>query len=934
MEPDFGVLIMKLRMTVSALALGLLAACSGGGGVASPGTTTPTAPPAPSGGGGGTGGGTGATCPTGFTQGADVGGLTTCIVSGDILSNTTLTNVSGIAYEIDGRINVGADVGADGSGGTAATLTIEPGVTLFGNEGADFVVVNRGSQIIADGNAANPIIFTSQNDLVRRADSDPSNDDGGDNIGEWGGLVILGRAPINRCPSGTVGTNSCENAVEGVTTPNAVYGGQEPNDSSGILDYVQVRFAGFELPPANSGNELNGITFAGVGQNTEVNFIQVHNNSDDGVEFFGGNVNVKYLVLTGNDDDSIDTDNGYVGKIQHAVVVQRANGGDNINEASSTGAGGTDPSDFTLANFTFVGNRSNAFRLNSGTVGTYVNGVVNYGEECFRWQDAGNDNATFEAGADPEFRSILFDCSALTAPNSSANGTAVAPLAVAADADNAQTANSLAGSFFPGPNENGVSAEDPSAIDAFFDATNYIGAFAPGDTETSNWAAGWTFALFPDPTCPTGTIDSGLQTGGQTICRLTGDILTDVRLTRGNIYELDGRVNVGLDMGADGTAAGGVEASLTIEAGVTIFGDNGADHLVVNRGSQIFANGTVDAPVVFTSEDDISNTQVDPDNAIGEWGGLVLLGQAPINRCPSGTIGTVTCENAVEGVSNPNAVYGGLDSSDNSGSLTYVQVKYAGFELPPANSGNELNGITFGGIGDGTRVEYVQVHNNSDDGVEFFGGDVNVRYLVLTGNDDDSIDTDNGYDGNIQFAIVTQRATGGDNIVEASSTGAGNAFSSDATISNFTFVGDRSNAFRLNSGTIGQYVNGVVNYGQECFRWQDAGNDNATFEPAADPSFNSVLFDCAGGLTASNSSTNGATVAPLAVAADANNSTATANSLSGTFVNGLTEDGVPVIDPTTLDPWFMSVDYIGAVEDANDTWWQGWSCGLEASDPC
>jgi hypothetical protein len=330
----------------------------------------------------------------------------------------------------------------------------------------------------------------------------------------------------------------------------------------------------------------------------------------------------------------------------------------------------------------------------------------------------------------------------------------------------------------------------------------------------------------------------------------------------------------------------------------------------------------------------MSNTQVDPDNAIGEWGGLVILGQAPINRCPSGTIGTVTCENAVEGVSNPNAVYGGLDAGDNSGSLTYVQVKYAGFELPPSGSGNELNGITFGGIGDGTRVEYIQVHNNSDDGVEFFGGDVNVRYLVLTGNDDDSIDTDNGYDGNIQFAIVTQRPTGGDTIVEASSTGAGNAFSSDATISNFTFVGDRSNAFRLNSGTIGQYVNGVVNYGQECFRWQDAGNDNATFEPAADPSFNSVLFDCAGGLTAANSSTNGATVAPLAVAADANNSTATANSLSDTFVNGLTEDGVTAIDPSTLDPWFMSVDYVGAVENANDTWWQGWSCGLEASDPC
>ncbi len=931
---------MKLRMTVSALALGLISACSGGGSVSSPGTTPVTAPPAP--GGGGTGGGTGggsATCPTGFTEGTAVGGLTTCNLSGDILSDTTLTNVSGIAYRIDGRINVGIDTGADGtaSGGTAATLTIEPGVTLFGSSGSDFVVVNRGSQIIADANSTNPIIFTSEDDLERQNDADTTNDDGGDNIGEWGGLVILGQAPINRCPSGTVGTVTCENAVEGVSSPNAVYGGTDASDSSGILDYVQVRFAGFELPPANSGNELNGITFAGVGDGTEVNFVQVHNNSDDGVEFFGGSVDVKYLVLTGNDDDSIDTDNGYNGTIQFAVVTQRAAGGDNINEASSTGAGGTDASNPSIANFTFVGNRTNAFRLNSGTIGNYINGIVSYGQECFRWQDAGNDNATFEAAGDPEFRSVLFDCAGgLFAGNSSANGQTVAPLAVAADTDNVQGANSLAGNFFPGPNEAGVTAEDPSAANAKFVSTDYIGAFSPTESETQNWASGWTFALFPEATCPVSAnvSDSGLTLDGQKVCRVSGTITDDLRLTRGNIYEIDGRLNVGVDVGATGAATGGDPASLTIEAGVTLFGDNGADHLVVNRGSQIFANGTALNPVIFTSEDDLSNTQVDPANSIGEWGGLVLLGQAPINRCPSGTVGTATCENAVEGVSSPNAVYGGTEENDSTGSLTYVQVKYAGFELPPANSGNELNGITFGGIGDGTTVEYIQVHNNSDDGVEFFGGDVNVKYLVLTGNDDDSIDTDNGYDGNIQFAIVTQRSTGGDNIVEASSTGAGGTDPSNATISNFTFVGDRSNAFRLNSGTVGQYVNGVVDYGQECFRWQDAGNDNATFEAAGDPSFNSVLFDCAGGLTAANSAANGTTVAPLAVAADANNSTSTANSLASTFVNGLTEDGVTAFDVTTLDPFFTAVDYIGAVEDANDTWWQGWSCGLEASDPC
>ncbi|HAE28499.1 MAG TPA: hypothetical protein DCG58_15145, partial [Hyphomonas adhaerens] len=109
---------------------------------------------------------------------------------------------------------------------------------------------------------------------------------------------------------------------------------------------------------------------------------------------------------------------------------------------------------------------------------------------------------------------------------------------------------------------------------------------------------------------------------------------------------------------------------------------------------------------------------------------------------------------------------------------------------------DELNGISFAGIGSGTKVEYIQVHQNLDDGVEFFGGGVNIKHLVLTGNDDDSIDTDNGYNGHIQYAIVVQRAAGGDNITEASSVSSSVTPQSNPIISNFTFVGNRTNAFR------------------------------------------------------------------------------------------------------------------------------------------
>jgi uncharacterized membrane protein len=920
-----------MARSVAVAAMVLAAACSQGSSISSPGATDAGTPPGGSTGGSGGGTGSGATCPSGFTEGTAVGGLTTCNVSGAYLTNVTLTNVDGIAYRLSGRVDIGTDVGAEGNiaGSQPAVMTIEPGVTIFGESGSDYLVVNRGSQLVADGTASQPIIFTSANDLERQADSDPSNDLGGDAISEWGGLVLLGQAPINRCKdAATPASAQCENIVEGVTNPEAVYGGADTTDNSGVLDYVQVRFAGFAIN--TQGNELNGITFAGIGSGTRVENIQVHNNSDDGVEFFGGNVNIKNLVLTGNDDDSIDTDNGYSGHIQYAVVVQRANGGDNITEASSVSSSVAPQSNPQISNFTFIGNRTNAFRLNTGTIGRYMNGVVNYGQECFRFEpSAGNGVAGFQAGEDPTFNSVLFDCDGgLATANSDA---AAAQGAVAADANNALVTDTLASVLFPGPAELGVTPFDASTVSSFFEPTSYIGAFGPTETVTNNWAAGWTFGLFPEPTCPTGTTDSGFDIQGTTVCRLSGQISSDIRLTRGNYYEISGRVDVGVDTGPDGALAGGVPASLTIESGVTLFGNDGDDYVVVNRGSQIFSNGTAANPVVFTSEADVTDSQVDPENAIGEWGGLVILGQAPINRCrDAATPGSAQCENIVEGVTNPEAVYGGGDAADDSGSFAYTLVKHAGFAINTL--GNELNGITFAGVGTGTDVNYIQVHNNSDDGVEFFGGGVNIKHLVLTGNDDDSIDTDNGYNGHIQYAIVVQRDAGGDNITEASSVSSAVTPQSNPTISNFTFVGNRTNAFRLNTGTLGHYLNGVVNYGKECFRFEtSAGDSVAGYTEGADPKFSSVLFDCTGGLATASSDV---AAAQGAVAADANNSTAVADTLTSTFINGSAEAAVTAVDPATVSSFFDSVDYIGAVENAQDTWWQGWSCGLEASDPC
>ena len=909
-----------------------IAACTQGSEIESPGATNPGTPPA--GGGGGGGGGATASCPSGF---AEVGvitaadpsksNVTLCELSGTILSDLTLPFVANTAFRLDGRVDVGVDDGLAGGLGDTADLTIEPGVTIVGDGGADYLVVNRGSRILADGEENSPIIMTSTDDISRLLDTDDSNDAGTGLSSEWGGLVLLGQAPINECATGSVGVD-CENIIEGVTAPEAIFGGNDSADDSGILRYVQVKFAGFDID--GMGNELNGISFGGVGTGTTVDYVQVYNNLDDGVEFFGGTVNVKHLALTGNFDDSMDTDLGWTGFAQYVLIHQRDGQGDNGFELS----GDTNP---TISNFTLVGDGSKAYRMNSGHVGRWLNGVVAHTAECFRWEDAGDDDASYDGvGVDPSFDSVLFDCDGgLTGADSTANGVTVAPLAIAGGTNNSTaTPNTLNMMFLPGANELPPAPTTPfaaSGLNMFFDDTAYIGAFSDTETATNNWTTGWSFKVFPDPECPTHpNISETDEKNGLKVCSISGTITTDLTLTRGNLYEIEGRVSVGID---DGLAGGsGTTAALTIEPGVTLFGNGGADYIVVNRGSQIFAEGTATNPIIFTSEDDVDGVGTAAERLVAnaEWGGLVILGQAPINECATGSVG-VDCENIIEGVTAPEAIFGGNDAGNDSGSLRYVQVKFAGFDID--GMGNELNGISFGGVGSGTEVEYVQVHNNLDDGVEFFGGTVNVKHLVLTGNFDDSMDTDLGWTGAAQFVLILQRddATDqGDNGFELSG-------DTDPIIANFTVVGGGTNAYRMNSGHIGRWLNGVVAHDAECFRWEEAGDDDAAYDGVGiDPSFDSVLFDCDGGITAANSTANGMTVAPLAISGGSNNTTGTADTLVNGFINGTAESMFTEFPGSLngLNGFLEDTTYIGAVEDSMDTWWQGWTCSLEAGSTC
>lgn len=176
-------------------------------------------------------------------------------------------------------------------------------------------------------------------------------------------------------------------------------------------------------------------------------------------------------------------------------------------------------------------------------------------------------------------------------------------------------------------------------------------------------------------------------------------------------------------------------ATLTIDPGTVILGDKATKAcLVIERGAKINAEGTVTKPIVFTS------AQPKGSRSYGDWGGVILLGNAPTNK-PLTT--------SIEGINNAPS-YGGTDPNDNSGVLKYVRIEFGGVAL---SVNNEINGLTLGGVGAGTKIEYVQVSYSGDDSIEWFGGTVNCKYLIAHRGWDDDFDTDFGYSGNVQFGL-------------------------------------------------------------------------------------------------------------------------------------------------------------------------------------
>lgn len=369
------------------------------------------------------------------------------------------------------------------------------------------------------------------------------------------------------------------------------------------------------------------------------------------------------------------------------------------------------------------------------------------------------------------------------------------------------TANNSAGTSgvsatSPVPTANTAGTVDLSG-DSFFTTANYKGAVAPTGTP---WYAENTWSYYahilqgiPDKARTQGATTVTVTDGN--LDGAAGDDATTINWTADNTYILDGFVFV-----PSGT-------TLNIAAGTVIKGKAGqgadASALIVRPGATINATGTSTQPIIFTYEGDMldGTNSTGAATVSGEWGGLIILGNASLNSTPGTT--------PIEGLpSELNAIYGGSTDTDNSGTLRYVSIRHGGTDI---GGGNEINGLSLGGVGSGTTLEYVEVIANKDDGIEWFGGTVNGKYLIVALVGDDSLDYDEGYRGKNQFVIVHQAAGGDRGGEHDGGTDPENAEPfATPTFANCTFIGNGNSrvlTFRDNAG--GFYYNSIFfNFGR------------------------------------------------------------------------------------------------------------------------
>ncbi len=420
-----------------------------------------------------------------------------------------------------------------------------------------------------------------------------------------------------------------------------------------------------------------------------------------------------------------------------------------------------------------------------------------------------------------------------------------------------------------------------------------------------------------------GTGNSGDCEGN--VCYLSGTITENMTLTPDKQWVLRGGVFIGNDID---------ETILTIQPGTTVYGEASTiGMLVIRRGSKLMAEGTADAPIVFTS------AQQDGSRARGDWGGLIINGRAPINGCEEEDSTDGACEALGEGGT---GYYGGSNPDDNSGVLRYVRVEFAGHILSPDN---ELNGIAFQGVGRGTTVEYIQVHMNKDDGVEFFGGTAEAKYILVTGAADDCFDWTDGWIGKAQFVLLQQYDGAGDQGIEADNNGEDNAATprSHPTLANFTIVGSPDSeasdlGVLLREGTAANLYNFIVTgFNDACLDIDHEETFTISGAPdslTGDVTMESSIISCATNYEMNDEEDEDENKIDDPWSLENWFTGQTGNQATDPMLttpydevapNFAPADGSPALSGATFpaDDFFDQVDYLGGVDPQSD-WTEGW----------
>ncbi len=421
---------------------------------------------------------------------------------------------------------------------------------------------------------------------------------------------------------------------------------------------------------------------------------------------------------------------------------------------------------------------------------------------------------------------------------------------------------------------------------------------------------------------------------------VTANVTANTTWTRTNTYLLDTKIYV-----TNG-------ATLTIEPGTVIKGRPKANPvdataLVIARGAKINAQGTATNPIIFTAESDLLNGNLTQSER-GLWGGVVILGRSRLN--------TASGQGNVEGIptTEPLGTYGGTDDDDNSGVFRYVQIRHSG-AIVAANV--ELNGLTMGGVGRGTTIEYVDVYAGNDDGYEWFGGTVNTKYLISSYNDDDNFDWDEGFRGKGQFWFAVGASDKGNQAMEldgGTSPEDGQPYALPE-LYNITLIGSgatstntASNGLIFRDNTGGKIYNMILhdyrNYAVRIETESAQSQDSAKRLAAGDLVLANSIFGSFGAgttntqmFTAPNATSGGAapatnyTVEHLTAAAQANriNTDPLLTGISRTRNKGLDPRpaaGSPALSGARTPPadgFFNVTNYIGAFSTSN--WAKGWS---------